>query len=63
MAGFEKTDDTWEQRARGLQTPFCLVERGVTAETSQLVSKLRTYAARAKDGVIARFARPGVEKR
>ena len=60
---FFRTDDTWEQHARRLQTSFCLVERGVAAETGQLVSELRTHAARAKDGVIARVTRPRVEKR
>jgi hypothetical protein len=58
-----ETHDTWEQDARRLQTSLRFVERGVPAETCQLVSELRTHAARAKDGVVARVARPRVEKR
>ncbi len=61
--GMVWTDDTREQYARSLQASLCLVERGVAAETRQLVSELRAQATRAKDGMIARVARPYVEKR
>ena len=63
QVGGKGTDDAREHYARRQQPSFGLVDRGVAAEAGQLVSELRTHATRAKDGVIARVVRPGVEKR